>query len=196
MTIDDLYQLIKNQGVKRDGNKLETSGYLDLGSLTTLPEGVTLSASHVLGNWSQVWRGKSLRSIDGIIMELVGQPHPAGNATVQKARYFGRSDDSESVYVAFAGDHTAHGATVREAIEDAVAKAGHASPEQVIVEIKTSGTITRSQYRALTGACREGVRQWCRSQGVADDVDSLPIADVLQRTSGHYGGERIKAALS
>ena len=234
MTIDDLYEQIKNQGVTREGNTLSAGGhlylgslttlpegvtlsaggYLDLGSLTTLPEGVTLSAggslylgslttlpegvtlsaTQVLGSLRQEWRGQSLRPIDGIVMTMVGDEHRVGAANVRTARYFGCAEGA-AVYVAEVAGHTAHGETAREAIEDATAKAGPANVEQVVAAIKSSGAITRAQYRALTGACREGVRQWCRSHGVGDDVEAMPIADVLRNTSGYYGGERLAALL-
>ena len=194
MTIDDLYEQIKNQGVTREGNTLSAGGHLYLGSLTTLPEGVTLSATQVLGSLRQEWRGQSLRPIDGIVMTMVGDEHRVGAANVRTARYFGCAEGA-AVYVAEVAGHTAHGETAREAIEDATAKAGPANVEQVVAAIKSSGAITRAQYRALTGACREGVRQWCRSHGVGDDVEAMPIADVLRNTSGYYGGERLAALL-
>ena len=194
MTIDELYEILQQQGVTRDGVTLSAGGSLDLGSLTTLPEGVTLSAKQVQGKLSQDWRGAALQSVDGIVMSL-GEEHQVGSAIVRTARYLGRPAESEAVYVAWVGQHTAHGATVREAIEDATAKASHASPAEVLAAIKGSGVITRTQYRALTGACREGVRQWCQSQGVADEVESLPIADVVRMTASHYGGARLAELL-
>jgi len=173
------------------GAKLTAGGSLELGNLTKLPAGVTLSAKEVDGYLNQTWQGRTLRSIDGIVMVLIGTEHRVGAATVQASRYFGRPDDSALVYVATVGEHTAHGATVEDAVEDATLKAGLIDPTEIIAEIKATGSVTRGQYRAITGACREGVRQWCASQGVADETESLPLAAVLSMTAGQYGGDRL-----
>ena len=215
MTIDELFELLKKKyDVTRDGNTLSAGGdlhlrslttlpegvtlsaggYLYLSSLTTLPEGVTLSALQVLGNFRQTYRGESLEPIDGTVMAM-GEAHQVGAATVCAARYLGSPAESEKCFVAKVGEHTAHGATAREAIEDATAKAGPADVAGIVAEIKKTGVVNRAQYRALTGACREGVRQWCRTHNVADDVESLPLADVLRLTSGNYGGERLAAVI-
>ena len=196
MTIDELQARIERLGcdVARDGNSLSAGGYLDLNSLATLPEGVTLSAGSVYSGFTQQWNGQSLRSVDGIVM-VMGDSHSVGHATVYRATYFGRGDDSEHVYVAFVGDCSAHGSTVREAVEDAIQKGMAVDPSNVVAEIKASGVVTRLQYRTLTGACREGVRQWCDSHSVGDDIESLPLSDVLRMTEGHYGFERLRELL-
>jgi hypothetical protein len=121
--------------------------------------------------------------------------HAVGNGTVQSAKYFGNKD-SEAVYVATVNGHTAHGKAVREAIEDANEKAGLADPSAVVSEIKASGRITRLQYRQLTGACREGIRHWCKANGIGDDVESIPLADAMRLVNGHCGFNRFAELLS
>jgi len=174
-----------------EGVTITADGDLYLDSLAALPEDATLSAKMVYGQLNQTWQGRTLRSIDGIVMQLVGATHVVGAATVQAARYFGRPEGSEVVYIATVGEHTAHGETAEEAIEDAIDKGGLVDPTQVIAEIKAAGLITREQYRVLTGACREGVRQWCTSHGVTDSVESLSLAEVMRMTAGQYGGDRL-----
>lgn len=193
MTIDELVNHIEAAGhdVSRDGVTLSAGGYLDLSSLTSLPEGVTLSARLVLANFPACeYRGRSVECIDGMAM-VTGAWRDVDGVSVCRATYLGRGIDSELVYIARSGEHTAHGDTVREAIEDVAAKVLGGDPTAVLAEIRSTGVVTRAQYRALTGACGEGVRQWCESHGIGDDVESLPVEQVIEMTSGYYGSERL-----
>ena len=55
--------------------------------------------------------------------------------------------------------------------------------------------MTIAQYRAITGACREGCRQFLQSIGKPDATE-LPLADVMEQVKGHYGFERFQEALA
>ena len=180
------------------GISFNNQGYVYLSSLTTLPEGTSFNNQGdvdlgSLTNETQTYRGEdiTLRTIDGCTMLIESEKLTKG-ITVCKARYFGGGEikDLEQCYVAKVGNHWAHGKTAKEAIQDANEKATlDADVADVVAEIKLTGRVTIAQYRAITGACREGCRQFLHSIGKPDATD-LPLADVIQQVKGHYGFDR------
>jgi len=181
----------------QEGATLTAGGDLELQSLTTLPESVTLSAiGFCYGNFSGPYRGLTLASYDGIISELVGAAKMVGEYAVQRANYFlasGRSDRGH--YIAVRGEHSAHGSTVREAVEDCATKALAVDPSTTIAEIKASGTVTLAQYRAITGACREGCRQWAASNGL-DGREEIAVEELRPMLAGVYGSVEFLGAIA
>ena len=102
----------------------------------------------------------------------------------------------EQCYLAKVGDYWAHGKTVKEAIQDAKYKATlNADISDVVAEIKQTGIVTIAQYRAITGACREGCRRFLQSIGKPDATE-LPLADVMEQVKNHYGFERFQQAIT
>jgi len=180
-----------------EGVTISSGGNLNLHSLTTLPESVTLSASDLCyGKFSGPYRGLTLASYDGIVSELVGEAKMVGEYAVQRANYFlasGRSDRAH--YIAVRGDHAAHGSTVREAVEDCATKALEVDPSTTIAEIKASGTVTLAQYRAITGACGEGCRQWAASNGL-DGREEIAVEELRPMLAGVYGSVAFLGAIA
>jgi hypothetical protein len=187
-----------------EGTKFENQGYVYLRSLTTLPEGtkfenkgdVNLSS---LTAEKQAYQGQeiTLRNIDGFTM-LIEIEKIKNGITICKARYFGGGDldKLKSCYLAKVGNHWAHGETAKEAIQDATDKAViDMDQSEVVAEIKASGKVTLAQYRAITGACREGCRQFLQSIGKPDATD-LPLAEAKELVKGHYGYDRFIEALN
>jgi len=157
---------------------------------------VTLSAIGVCyGNFSGPYRGLTLASYDGIVSELVGEAKMVGEYAVQRANYFlasGRSGRAH--YIAVRGEHSAHGSTVREAVEDCATKALAVDPSTTIAAIKASGTVTLAQYRAITGACREGCRQWAASNGL-DGREEIAVEELRPMLAGVYGSVEFLGAI-
>ena len=180
-----------------EGTSFNNQGYVYLGSLTTLPAGISFNNQGdvylgSLTNEVQIYQGKqiTLRHIDGYTMLIVTEKLTKG-IIICKARYFGGGEikDLKKCYVAKVGNHWAHGKTAKEAIQDATDKATlDADVADVVAEIKLTGKVTIAQYQAITGACREGCRQFLQSIGKPDATD-LPIAE-MQQVKGHYGFDR------
>lgn len=195
MTIYDLFEfvLLKDKHAKRDFDSITAGGHLYLRSLTTLQENATLSAGgYILTNHiNQSWRGKSLRSIDGCLMEIVSTSKRDG-ITIHNARYFGKE---ESCRVAERDGIFAHGGTAKEAVEDLLFKCMNRDIATVVAEIKSTGKVTRMQYRAITGACKEGTRRFLESHGM-DSLQELPLADALRLTEGAYGFAEFRDAVA
>lgn len=110
---------------KRDGNRIEIRGDLDLSSLTTVSEGVTLSAGRDLYLRSltpeeQRYQGQviRLRTIDGFTMRLISS-RDVGGVTLWGAQYFrGDLDADPRCFVAQSGAVYAHGDTAESALRD------------------------------------------------------------------------------
>ena len=84
-----------------------------------------------------------------------------------------------------------HSKKNQEAIKDVTFKHRQATMDlsEVVSEIKTKGSVTRADYRLLTGACRSGIERFLEDNGLAD-TKSMPIKDVLKLTEDAYGGSR------
>jgi len=182
-----------------EGVTLSAGGGLYLNSLTTLPESVTLSARELCyGNFSGPYRGLTLASYDGIVSELVGEPKMVGEYSIQRANYFLSSGRGlrRTHYIAVRGEHAAHGSTVREAVEDCEKKVLKVkADEATIAAIKASGTVTLAQYRAITGACREGCRQWAASNGL-DGREEIAVEELRPMLAGVYGSVEFLGAIA
>jgi len=181
-----------------EGVTISSGGDLELHSLTTLPESVTLSAGGLCyGKFSGPYRGLTLASYDGIISELVGEPKMVGEYAVQRANYFLAADRSDRAhYIAVRGEHAAHGSTVREAVEDCEKKVLKVkADEATIAAIKASGTVTLAQYRAITGACGEGCRQWAASNGL-DGREEITLEELRPMLAGVYGSVEFLGAIA
>jgi len=186
------------------GTKFENQGGVYLYSLTTLPEGTKFENQggvylYSLTAEKQAYQGKdiTLHHIDGYTMLIESEKIKKG-VTICKARYFGGGviDKLESCYLAKVGNHWAHGKTVKEAIQDATDKAViDMDQSEVVAEIKASGKVTLAQYRAITGACREGCRQFLQSIGKPDATE-LSIEEVKELVKGHYGYDRFIEAIN
>ena len=99
-------------------------------------------------------------------------------------------DQVETMYIATEGEISAHGYTVREAIDDLTyKKLDNVDSEEIIAEIKRTGKVTRSQYRALTGACSFGTNKFCEEHNI-QDLEEIEISELRKILISDYGAER------
>ena len=99
-------------------------------------------------------------------------------------------DQIEAMYIATEGKISAHGYTVREAIDDLTyKKLDNVDSEEIIAEIKRTGKVTRSQYRALTGACSFGTNKFCEEHNI-QDLEEIEISELRKILISDYGAER------
>ena len=104
--------------------------------------------------------------------------------------YKQEKDQVETMYIATEGEISAHGYTVREAIEDLTyKKLDNVDSEEIIAEIKRTGKVTRSQYRALTGACSFGTNKFCEEHNI-QDLEEIEISELRKILINDYGAER------
>ena len=104
--------------------------------------------------------------------------------------YKQEKDQVETMYIATEGEISAHGYTVREAIEDLTyKKLDNVDSGEIIAEIKRTGKVTRSQYRALTGACSFGTNKFCEEHNI-QDLEEIEISELRKILINDYGAER------
>jgi hypothetical protein len=169
-----------------EGVTLTAGGSLDLSSLTTLPEGVTLTA----GSWLDL-KNKTLPATiirpwfespckKYLIADCKASEIISKSRNLYTVRHFG---SSENTYVAVSPKFCAHGKTAQEAKDDLRFKqAQHRMQNEPI----TSDTvITIDRYRAITGACREGVKSWMQSNGIADGITAGKLLPILRKTNAY-----------
>ena len=168
-------------------------------SLTTLPKGVEFNNKggvyfRSLASPHQTYRGKKVKliNIDGYTM-LVTSEKTQGEYSICKAKYFGGGDilKLKSCFLASKDNVWAHGNTVKSAIEDIQFKLIEQSNKQEIIhKIKSSKVVTVNDFRVLTGACREGIRQHLSNLGIdMDSVESLSINGAIEAMKGSSFGD-------
>ena len=90
----------------------------------------------------------------------------------------------------------AHGETIQEATEELMFKDGARDVEQYrdmpLETVKTPSEWALI-YRAVTGACQFGTREFIKSKGAMKD--SYTLADILHETRGAFGHETFKSVV-
>lgn len=105
-------------------------------------------------------------------------------------------------FVARAGECYAHGATLREAMEEAREKYEESLPEEERIRrfmerYPTLDTIASCRdlfewHHTLTGSCRMGRTEFVNARGIDVEHDTMSVANFIRLTENAYGGETIK----
>jgi hypothetical protein len=188
-----------------EGVTFENGGYVYLRSLTSLPEGVTFEnggyvyLESLSGRYAYQGKTRQFRNVDGYTM-LMGNSRSQGDHTVWSAQYLrgGPVAKLPKCYVAERDGVFAHGETVRAAVEDLEYKlADRADVAAVASQVRDSGRVTLPQFRAITGACREGIRAHLRDHGVdLETTDFLPLDRALSIMAGTSYGDTFRKAVA
>jgi len=182
-----------------EGIIFENRGNIKMHALKKLP------ASTLFENDGYIWlpsldsksveyRNKAfiVRNIDNFTM-LVRNTKQIEGYAIHSALYLkgGALDELEGCYIAEKDGFTAHGATVREAIEDVELKwlQNNSDVSEIAEAVKERGRTSASEYRLLTGACRLGVEKFLAEHNI--EADELPLDEVLELTEGEYGHDRL-----
>ena len=96
----------------------------------------------------------------------------------------------KEIYIVKEGRLTAHGYTVREAVEDlTLKKLDNVNIDEIVAKIKETGKVTRSQYRAITGACSFGTNKFCEEHNI-QDLEEIEIDELRKILINDYGAEK------
>lgn len=96
----------------------------------------------------------------------------------------------KEMYVAVEGEISAHGYTLREAIDDLTyKKIDNINTRDIVEEIKRTGKVTRSQYRAITGACSYGTNKFCEEHNI-QDLEEIELDELRKILINDYGADK------
>ena len=96
----------------------------------------------------------------------------------------------KEMYITIEGELSAHGYTLREAIDDLTyKKMENINVNEIVAEIKKTGKVTRSQYRAITGACSYGTNKFCEEHKI-EDLEEIDIEELRKILVNDYGAEK------
>ncbi|MGB0935054.1 MAG: hypothetical protein ACPGXY_03205 [Alphaproteobacteria bacterium] len=137
-----------------------------------------------------------LESIDGDLM-FITSTRQMKEYKVHKAYYFngGEISTMRSCYVARLGDYSAHGETIKKAIEDVFFKKAVEDVDQpsIIEGIKKSQLVSKNDYRLLTGACSLGCDRFIEEHGLTYPV---PLDTCKELVGDAYGGQKFLELIS
>ncbi len=186
------------------------NGWLGLNSLTTLPEkalqGTTINGYLYLNSLTKKEREKAERDMkrltegynteggycyfDGILSKVLKKSDHKGYEIFETPFEF----------IAKKGEYTAHGKTIKKAIQDVEFKVIAEKLKKEPINADTMFTV--KYYRLLTGACDNGVQNWMRNNNIpfkvvdGETVEEKPIAakellPMLEKTNA-YGLDKVK----
>ena len=99
-------------------------------------------------------------------------------------------DNVKEIYIAVEGELSAHGYTIREAVEDlTLKKLDNVNTDEIVAEIKKTGKVTRSQYRAITGACSFGTNKFCEEHNI-QELEEIELTELRKILINDYGAEK------
>ena len=134
---------------------------------------------HPVDNYDGIWTIELSKKVrDGI--------------TIIKAINMNDLYDTEikEMYITIEGELSAHGYTLREAIDDLTyKKMENINVNEIVAEIKKTGKVTRSQYRAITGACSYGTNKFCEEHKI-EDLEEIDIEELRKILVNDYGAEK------
>ena len=98
--------------------------------------------------------------------------------------------ENKEIYIATEGELAAHGYTLREAVEDlTLKKLDNINVEEIVAKIKETGKVTRSQYRAITGACSFGTNKFCEKHNI-QELEEIEISELRKILVNDYGATK------
>ena len=114
------------------------------------------------------------------------------NITIIKAVDIDDILDKEikEIYIAKEGKLSAHGYTLREAVDDLMLKKlDNVNISEIVSKIKETGKVTRSQYRAITGACSFGTNKFCEQHNI-QNLEEIELSELRKILINDYGAEK------
>ena len=99
------------------------------------------------------------------------------------------NENPREIYIAKEGKLSAHAYSVREAVEDLTfKKMKDINVDEIVAKIKETGKVTRSQYRAITGACSFGTNQFCEKHNI-QDLEEIELTELRKILIDDYGAK-------
>ena len=163
-----------------ENTTFNVGGWLYLNFLTELPE----NYQSVRNRYNGYMELGTLVKCDGITSFLVSK-----RDNVTKTRDF----KGKYGYIVSEGNFHAHGDTLKKAKADLQYKIAADKLKKEPIANNTPMTI--AHYRAITGACEQGVNDWLKTTGVEEGILAIDLLPILERTQA-YGLETFKRLLN
>ena len=171
-------------------DNLTVGGSLDLSgtNIRKLPDNLTvggnlyLSGTNITNIYEESKKVKRLEEgynkksnyiyYDGILWGNVKHVKKRENITIYK---------TPLGYCAVEDELSAHGKTLREAIEDLTfKKLRNTDTSEIVEEVRKTGKVTRLQYRAITGACRAGTEAFCNRNNIKEEQEEISLEELAK----------------
>jgi hypothetical protein len=128
------------------------------------------------------WLERGIVYADGIYKNLISTKKQ-GEITVYVV---------EGGYVVKRGDSFSHGETLKQAIEDLRYKLSDRDTSKYeswsVDDVKTTDEIIQA-YRAITGACEQGTKDFCKGLNLKDEYK---ISEIIEITENAYRGDTFR----
>jgi len=144
-------------------------------------EGNKLTSKPTISSMNQTIE-KDWCCVDGIVREIVSRKK-IGDLSVIKTHFD---------FIVGKGDTWAHGKTIEEAIQDYNFKLMKANPDalkDLDIDKPMSHEEAINVYRAITRACRQGIRQWMSGKTFPE---LITIREIINLTQSAHGGKKFK----
>lgn len=194
------YLYLRGTQIKELPDNLTVGGYLDLSGteIKELPDNLTVGGGLDLRGTKIKDKQKEIKKVqplkdgycqeknyiyyDGILWGNVKSVKRRDNITIYK---------TPLGYCVVEGKLSAHGKTLKQAIEDLTfKKLQYTDVSEIVREIKRTGKVTRMQYRAITGACQFGTEQFCRQHKI-EDLEEISLEELRKiLTPDNYGAKK------
>jgi hypothetical protein len=168
--------LMASEYIIKDGNWIPVGGKADL------VDGKTLNPNC----WYIVEKSKwvEVDFTDNIFSRVISN---------KKGVKKGKTDDGKILYiVSDENGNSAHGETIKQAREDLIYKV--VARSDVKIPKKATGKEWVGIYRAVTGACAAGIKNFVENIGKSLD-DTYTVAQIVKLVQGQYGAERFAKKL-
>ena len=189
--------LYVHAGAKLDATALTSvGGYLDVYGSVKLPKNIKSNDTGMVAalrarislSVRMSFEANGFLFADGILGKTLGVKEIGGNKVYTIAVKAGM----KTAYCVQRGETFSHGDTVEKAIESLRYKLVDHDTER-FKQWKPETEITAEDaiqaYRAITGACEYGVREFCESIKVPD---KLTVKEAIKLTTGKYGNDKFK----
>lgn len=188
-----------NLTLKQFTGEEKVGGDLDLGSVTSIPEGFKnveswkaervkkpIGKIYTPKNKLLVWQNGKYVKADGIFTEVVNK-----HGNVYKVK---KVHSQKEFYLVTDGKTHAHGETLKQAKEDfrfkLIAEKLKKDP------IKPNTVITIQYYRIITGACQIGVKNWMEQNKIKkSEYKAKDLLPLLEKTNA-YGLDKFKSLIT
>ena len=190
--------LIIEKGDTRDFSKLkEVTGYLSIHSPVELPQLTTVSGDLYINSTSKLFHKitnrKKYKCVDNSLFIIESEKTSKGIKIYSGYNVIGIEKlkaKKQQCFVAEKDNFTAHGETLKKAVEDLQFKL--ISEKLKNEPINANTVIDIKYYRLITGSCELGVKSFIESNGLKERYKAKDLLPILESKNA-YGFEKFKS---